>query len=69
VDSGLGMTVFQIFKKEDEDRRVLSAALSSVCNIVNEFSPLRPVGVRFRCSGFMSTNIFLTDISGPRVNA
>lgn len=47
MDSGLGMTVFQIFKKEDEDRRVLSAALSSVCNIVNEFSPLRPVSTLF----------------------
>lgn len=27
----------------NEDRRVLSAALSAVCNIVNDFSPLRPV--------------------------
>lgn len=26
-----------------EDRRVLSAALAAVCNIVNDFSPLRPV--------------------------
>ena len=26
-----------------EDPRVLSAALSAVCNIVNDFSPLRPV--------------------------
>ncbi|KAF9545167.1 hypothetical protein CPC08DRAFT_823953 [Agrocybe pediades] len=26
-----------------EDRRVLSAALSAVCNIVNDFSPLRPI--------------------------
>jgi hypothetical protein len=26
-----------------EDARVLSAALSAVCNIVNDFSPLRPV--------------------------
>lgn len=26
-----------------EDRRVLGAALSAVCNIVNDFSPLRPV--------------------------
>jgi len=41
VDTGLGIAVFQIFKKEDEDRRVLSAALSAVCNIVNEFSPLK----------------------------
>ncbi|KAJ7722363.1 ARM repeat-containing protein [Mycena metata] len=44
VDSGLGMAVFQIFKKEtDEDRRVTAAALAAVCNIVNEFSPLRPI--------------------------
>lgn len=28
---------------DDEDRRVLGAALSAVCNIVNDFSPLRPV--------------------------
>ena len=26
-----------------EDRRVLGAALAAVCNIVNDFSPLRPV--------------------------
>lgn len=26
-----------------EDRRVLSGALSAVCNIVNDFPPLRPV--------------------------
>ncbi|KAJ6481550.1 ARM repeat-containing protein [Mycena vitilis] len=44
VDSGLGMAVFQIFKKEaGEDRRVTAAALAAVCNIVNEFSPLRPI--------------------------
>jgi len=28
-----------------EDRRVLGAALSAVCNIVNDFSPLRPVSL------------------------
>ncbi|KAL0946370.1 hypothetical protein HGRIS_012601 [Hohenbuehelia grisea] len=43
VDSGLGMAVFEVFKKEDEDRRVTAAALASVCNIVNDFSPLREV--------------------------
>jgi hypothetical protein len=43
VDSGLGMSVFTILKKADEDRRVTGAALAAVCNIVNEFSPLRPV--------------------------
>lgn len=43
VDSGLGTTVFGIFKKEGEDRRVTNAALAAVCNIVTDFSPLRPV--------------------------
>ena len=28
-----------------EDRRVLGASLSAVCNIVNDFSPLRPVRI------------------------
>ncbi|KAF7319164.1 hypothetical protein HMN09_00252900 [Mycena chlorophos] len=54
VDSGLGKAVFRVFLKEErkveekkdgvetEDRRVIAAALAAVCNIVNEFSPLRP---------------------------
>ena len=50
VDSGLGTTVFKIFKKEDEDRNVTNAALSAVCNIVIEFSPLQPVNlVHYSC--------------------
>jgi hypothetical protein len=43
VDSGVGMTVFQVFKTREEHRSVTYAALSAVCNLVNEFSPLRPV--------------------------
>jgi hypothetical protein len=43
MDSGLGMTVFHIFKKPEEDRNVTYASLSAICNLVNEFSPLRPV--------------------------
>jgi armadillo repeat-containing protein 8 len=34
---------------ELEDRRVLGAALAAVCNIVNEFSPLRPASVFLLC--------------------
>ena len=45
VDSGIGKTVFQILKKTDEDRRVTYAALLAISNLVNEFSPLRPVSV------------------------
>jgi hypothetical protein len=46
LDSGLGDLIFSLFKKEDEDLRVTSAALSAICNIVNEFSPLRSVRPR-----------------------
>ena len=49
VDSGLGLSVFALFNKEDEDRRVTSVALAAVCNLVNDFSPLRPVNL-FPCS-------------------
>lgn len=44
VDSGLGMKVYNVFLNEDEDRRVMFAASSVICNLVNDFSPLRPVG-------------------------
>lgn len=43
TDSGAGLALYQVFKKEDEDPRVISAALAVVCNLVNDFSPLRPV--------------------------
>ncbi|TFY75860.1 hypothetical protein EWM64_g8156 [Hericium alpestre] len=41
VDSGLGTTLFQRLLKEDEDRRVTYAALTAICNLINEYSPLR----------------------------
>lgn len=37
------MAIFTIFKRREEDANVLNAALSAVCNIVVDFSPLRPV--------------------------
>lgn len=43
LDSGLGMAVYKVFLKEDEDRRVTFAASSVICNLVNDFSPLRNV--------------------------
>ncbi|KAI5990570.1 ARM repeat-containing protein [Pisolithus orientalis] len=43
TDSGAGMTLYQVFKKEDEDVRVIAASLATVCNLVNDFSPLRKV--------------------------
>ena len=50
MDSGLGMKVYSVFLNEDEDRRVMFAASSVICNLVNDFSPLRPVGFLFRIS-------------------
>ena len=38
------MKVYSVFLDEDEDRRVMFAASSVICNLVNDFSPLRPVG-------------------------
>ncbi|KAI6124717.1 ARM repeat-containing protein [Pisolithus croceorrhizus] len=43
TDSGAGMALYQVFKKEDEDVRVTAASLATVCNLVNDFSPLRSV--------------------------
>ncbi|CDO73638.1 hypothetical protein BN946_scf185014.g108 [Trametes cinnabarina] len=41
VDTGLGLAVFQLFMKQDEDRRVMHAASAVICNVVTNFSPLR----------------------------
>ena len=43
TDSGAGLALYQVFKKEGEDPRVIFASLAVVCNLVNDFSPLRPV--------------------------
>lgn len=63
VDSGLGMTIFSIFKKREEDANVLNAALSAVCNIVIDFSPLRPVRSSYYfiplCSADLGVEIYL----------
>ena len=34
----------KVVKGLGEDRRVIGAALAAVCNILTDFSPLRPVG-------------------------
>lgn len=43
VDSGLGLSVYQVFCREDEDARVTHAAASVICNIISDFSPLQSV--------------------------
>ena len=53
VDSGVGMKVFEVVVKktgqggeqEQDDRRVIAAALGGLCNLVTDFSPLRDVSV------------------------
>jgi hypothetical protein len=55
--------------EEVEDRRVLNAALAAICNIVMEFSPLRPVSAlpysRFRASACRITLIDCPLSSSP----
>ncbi|KAH8117384.1 armadillo-type protein [Phellopilus nigrolimitatus] len=41
LDSGVGMTMCTIVEKKDEDRRVTNIALAGLCNLLNDFSPLR----------------------------
>jgi len=43
VDSGLGLKLFHKFKEDGEDRRVTAAVLAVICNMVNDFSPLKQV--------------------------
>ena len=50
VDSGVGLDVYKIFQRRDEDRRVTFAASAVVCNLVAECSPLRPVRLGYFCS-------------------
>lgn len=60
VDTGLGMSVFQLFMKQDEDRQVMHAASTVVCNIVTDFSPLRSVRIHAVSSGSHSWTITQT---------
>jgi hypothetical protein len=57
MDTGIGMELFAIFKKEGENPRVTFAALNVICNLVNDFSPLRPVRLTFlpkKCLSMLS---------------
>ncbi|KAH0826931.1 ARM repeat-containing protein [Lanmaoa asiatica] len=60
-----------VFKKEDEDPRVTSTALAVVCNLVNDFSPLRPVSsalrTRRRLLRRMVDKVMLADGLLPRL--
>lgn len=45
VDSGMGITLFDMINKPDEDSRVKVAALAGICNLLNDFSPMRAVRI------------------------
>ena len=47
------MKSLNVVKGLGEDRRVIGAALAAVCNILTDFSPLRPVGYFFFSSFFL----------------
>ncbi|KAF9530698.1 armadillo-type protein [Crepidotus variabilis] len=53
----------------NEDRRVLSAALSAVCNIVNDFSPLRPIYLEEKLMPRLVYILRQSDDSALRLNA
>ncbi|KAH8106958.1 ARM repeat-containing protein [Cristinia sonorae] len=70
MDTGLGMAVFQIFVNGvgKEDKRVMLAVSAVICNLVNDFSPLRSVLIE---QGVVSKLIELlhSDDPGLKLNA
>ena len=55
-DSGIGRTIFEMLMRDDPDRRVLVAVLMVCCNILNQYSPMREVGVSFLLYWYRLTN-------------
>jgi armadillo repeat-containing protein 8 len=45
VDSGMGKVLFELVKNPDEDLRVKVAAMAGICNLLNDFSPMRTVRI------------------------
>ncbi|KAF8522202.1 ARM repeat-containing protein [Hysterangium stoloniferum] len=43
VDSGMGISLFDLIRNPEEDIRVKVAALAGICNLLNDFSPMRVV--------------------------
>ena len=52
-DGGDEMKSSKVVKGLGEDRRVIGAALAAVCNILTDFSPLRPVRLFFPLLAFL----------------
>jgi len=43
VDSGMGISLFDLIRNPEEDIRIKVAALAGICNLLNDFSPMRVV--------------------------
>lgn len=65
MDTGVGLDLFKIIEKQDEDRRVSAAALAGICNLVNNFSPLRTVSA---CADVRLNADCRSDSNKPRSN-
>jgi hypothetical protein len=64
------MKSLKVVKGLGEDRRVIGAALAAVCNILTDFSPLRPVGSFFFFLEKLTTiDFFSPDLLGRKVDA
>ncbi|KAI0263468.1 ARM repeat-containing protein [Gloeopeniophorella convolvens] len=68
VDSGLGTALFGVFAKDAEDRRVLHAALAAVCNLINEYSPLRAPFLE-QASPSATKRAVMADVGWPALDA
>jgi len=60
VDSGIGLTLFELVQNPEEDTRIKVAALIAICNLVNDYSPVRVVllhrGIISTFVGFLNSD-------------
>ena len=68
-DGGDEMKSLKVVKGLGEDRRVIGAALAAVCNILTDFSPLRPVSLFFSLRFWEILRLWFSDILGRKVDA
>ncbi|KAH9852704.1 ARM repeat-containing protein [Lenzites betulinus] len=68
VDTGLGLAVFQLFMKEDEDRQVMYASSAVICNIVVNLSPLQTTLLEQGVIGRL-VQLLLADDNDLKLNA
>jgi len=67
-DGDAEMKNLKMMKGLGEDRRVIGAALGAVCNVLTDFSPLRPVS-HFFLSFLQLSHCLAADILGRKIDA